>query len=82
MVIIITLSHQSACRLNGRNSPLRFKGGYNQYILSKTKPSKVEAKRQKKADRKARRAYKNQLKQTSLRLYNKPPAPAPEKQKN
>lgn len=54
-------------------------GGYNPFLHDKVKPSQVEAKRSKNADKKAARAYKKQLRRTSMKLYNRKPGPSPEK---
>lgn len=50
---------------------------YNPFLHDKVKPSQVEAKRSKKADKKAAKAYKKQMSRASMKLYNRKPGPSP-----
>ena len=70
-VLIFVLTLTTACH--------KKKGGYNPYLHDKIKPSKVEAGKQKNAEKKAARAYKRQTRRTSMRLYNRKPGPSPKK---
>jgi len=50
-------------------------GGYNPYLHKKEKLSAIELQKQTKADRKARRAYRKQMRRTSMHFYGHKPGP-------
>ncbi len=60
-IIIFALSTATSC--------YKPPGGYNPYLRDKNKVSAMELKKQTKADRKARKAYRKQSRKTSMRLF-------------
>ncbi len=68
LLIVFLLGTSESCRPKPS-------GGYNPYLHKKEKLSAIELQKQTKADRKARRAYRKQMRRTSMKFYGHKPGP-------